>query len=230
MSDELLDLDAIETRANMASPGPWQWQQCFKIEGLYGPFLTTWHWAITDPTAKAQNRITNSALILLEAEQTDPDSTPFDQTPDFDFIAHARDDVPALVAEVRWLQSEIGRLLQEVPPRLATIDRLQSEVDRLQEEVPSLTADVTRLQSELDSLDTECLRWHDWERTWVFGGSAPWPGRADEHDPRRAVDELTAENKRLRTLLTECVEALKSAGHASLRLADRTTQQIDDLE
>lgn len=66
-------LDAIEARANAATPGPWT---------LDHP---------DDGT-----------------EITGPDSTVTEL--DIQFIIHARTDIPALIAEIRRLRRELGRL------------------------------------------------------------------------------------------------------------------------
>jgi hypothetical protein len=181
-----LDLDAIETRANKAAPGPWRWRQCVKIDGLYNPFTTTRHWAITDPHSDAAKQITNPYLILLEADPATEEGVPFDQMPDFQFIAHAREDVPALIAEAR------------------------------------------RLRGEVDYLRHESQRWRSWERAWVFGGSAPWPGSADSSDPRGTVEALMTENEQLRKLLNQCVDHLKRMGEINVQIADEIVEQIDE--
>ena len=75
MTDEL-DLDAIEARAEVATPGPWTIKRggVRSSEWLLDPDLDGW------------------GHIDFEA--------------DAEFIAAARSDVPALVAEVRRLQAE----------------------------------------------------------------------------------------------------------------------------
>jgi hypothetical protein len=72
-----LDLDAIEARANAARPAPWSWV-----------VSENRHWCLllADPGTAEEGRIGKLA--------DDDDS---------EFIAHARTDVPALVAEVRRL-------------------------------------------------------------------------------------------------------------------------------
>ena len=80
-----LDLDAIWARADKATPGPWHKEHdeygCVDI-GNYG-------WVATGPFVP----------------QYDVDS-PQGQA-DAEFIAHAREDVPALLAEVTALRAEL---------------------------------------------------------------------------------------------------------------------------
>jgi len=105
-----LDLDAIEARAKAATPGPW------KVTGA------TIVWS---PIAKA---------VIAEASELRPTACKYVEftkvelgSPDFDevcanaaFIYHAREDVPALIAELRKLREENARL-EELLNRAARI-------------------------------------------------------------------------------------------------------------
>lgn len=83
-----IDLDAIEARANAATPGP-----------LYaGPnYLIGGWWVQTEEDKR------------LEREHGD-----FLTREDAEFFAHAREDVPALVAEVRRLRRDIRKYGQHI--------------------------------------------------------------------------------------------------------------------
>lgn len=74
----MLDVDAIEVRANAATPPPWQAQY---RDGADGRLWNVW---------AAQRR----------GENSEADSV---------FTAHAREDVPALIEEVRKLRAELER-------------------------------------------------------------------------------------------------------------------------
>lgn len=101
MSGETLDLDAIEARANAATPGPWlvvgpcgdcgrfhAAEARFEREvGEFGAYYASWHPAIDGCT---------------------PDGG---REHDADFIAAARTDIPALVAEVRRLREALNEVL-----------------------------------------------------------------------------------------------------------------------
>lgn len=79
----LLDVDAIEARANAATPGPWK---------LWGMTVMTDRHGTGD--------VADCDDIAFTA---DPDRGL--RTFNADFIAHAREDIPALVAEVRRLRA-----------------------------------------------------------------------------------------------------------------------------
>ena len=93
----MIDLDAIKARCEAATPGPWEVPAAnvFRVlapgaphhnppQGLCPPY--PWR-------------------VVVEASQNDPSAE------DVAFIAHARTDVPALVAEVERLKAYIGAIL-----------------------------------------------------------------------------------------------------------------------
>lgn len=80
-ADTALDLDAIEARASAATKGPWL------VKGMY-------------PQEILAN---DSGLNLVATTHLSPDGPPSDT----EFIAQARTDVPALVAEVRRLRPRV---------------------------------------------------------------------------------------------------------------------------
>ena len=93
-----LDLDAIEARAEAASKGAWVVvgrHLCCAVGGCncYGPGPGQPH----EPYCGVEPFLTMMA--------TEPESI---GQRDLDFIAHARADVPALVAEVRRLRALLG--------------------------------------------------------------------------------------------------------------------------
>ena len=73
-------LKQIEERANAATPGPWEREIGYHDNGLY-----------IDGELVASTR---GGAVYWEAPQTD-----------IIFIAHAREDIPALIAEIRRLQA-----------------------------------------------------------------------------------------------------------------------------
>lgn len=86
MSDEL-DLDAIEARARAATPGPWH----------HGRRATS---SVLTPAHRVS---APNALILAYVDAERPNSES-----DFEFFTAAREDVPALCAEVRRLREELA--------------------------------------------------------------------------------------------------------------------------
>jgi len=87
MNDTQTDLDAITARSNAATPGPW-------VERSVGYVFAT----------ATSERAAESGYIGTPVVDTFmwPEHGPANQV----FIAHAREDVPALVAEVRRLRAE----------------------------------------------------------------------------------------------------------------------------
>lgn len=90
MTDE--QLSEIKARCDAATPEPWAY------DGM--------HDEITTP-----NRDGDYWLIFSEC-RTAPNDAPMDNfghqfSPDFDFIAHARADVPALLAEIARLREAL---------------------------------------------------------------------------------------------------------------------------
>jgi hypothetical protein len=81
---EPLDLDAIEERADAATEGPWTRSGIH----IWGP----------DPE-NPEDRFDVEPDMIGRADL---------KMADAEFIAHAREDVPALIAEVRRLRQELG--------------------------------------------------------------------------------------------------------------------------
>lgn len=87
-------LDEIEARANTATPGPWCTVGAEIFQGAeYTPDVSPW----IGETCRASGGMGKA---------------------DAAFVAHARTDVPALVAEVRRLRSELATALRPNTPRL----------------------------------------------------------------------------------------------------------------
>lgn len=95
-----LNLDAIERRANAATPGPWHAE------------------ATEDPQERAiSNKIGDSrigysaweGLAIAYGADDMPDEGALVAADNAKFIAHARTDIPALIAVIRRLHAELGR-------------------------------------------------------------------------------------------------------------------------
>jgi len=89
-----LDLDAIRARAEAATPGPWtaDTNEPFgpELQGIFAP---------------GSRRYIVKADIDYAEDEDIPDAV---VTADAEFIAHARADIPELLAEVERLESEIA--------------------------------------------------------------------------------------------------------------------------
>lgn len=102
---ERLDLDAIAARANVATEGPWE--SAYENGGL-GAGAVVWGppgsahamWGATRGTGEQEY---GPLLALADGEYVDNPNANADGV----FIAHARTDVPALVARVRELEKAL---------------------------------------------------------------------------------------------------------------------------
>lgn len=79
-----------------------------------------------------------------------------DRTDDFNFIAYAREDIPALVAEVERLRKGVTQVENK------NLD-LYVECEELQEEIERLQAENKQLKNELERAKEACNFLCDWE-------------------------------------------------------------------
>ena len=126
-----LDLDAIEARVNAATPGPW-------ITGVRWEDPCDVYWVpINRPGSDPDNPHQPDRIALIRYETCGFQYPHYEALSDAAFIAHARTDVPALVAEVRRLRAE--REHMELNPT-GTVDWLKNRVNELTAERDQLTA------------------------------------------------------------------------------------------
>ena len=85
-----LDLEAIKARAAAATEGPWEWDD---------PTISQ-HWSRPAPWATVVDDEVRCGGYCYGGS-----SDPIKSAADGEFIAHAREDVPALVAEVERLRT-----------------------------------------------------------------------------------------------------------------------------
>lgn len=115
MTDDPLDLDAIEDRADAATDGPWYpWNR-----GV------GWHIALEQPAGDSV------PACIPEGSRTD-----IGRGADATFIAAAREDVPALVAEARRLRARVAELEEE-------LEGVRTEALRIQDEDIKILAYAT---------------------------------------------------------------------------------------
>ncbi|AYD83906.1 hypothetical protein SEA_GETALONG_46 [Gordonia phage Getalong] len=84
MSD--LDLDAIEARANAATRGPWKMGKRSWPDVVMTPYGCLWN----------------------------PGTGRINDIEDGEFVAHAREDIPALIARIRQLEADNQDLVNEL--------------------------------------------------------------------------------------------------------------------
>ena len=119
-----LDLDAIEARANAATPGPWE-RETGERERQY--------------VAAVPMGGKRSYAIVADSGGRHPWA-------DADFIAHARTDVPALIARVRELEAENAALKQ----RLVIDDAMVERACEVFPKWPGLTLMYAALEAALN--------------------------------------------------------------------------------
>lgn len=90
-----LDLDAIKARAEAATKGPWKFTP--KILGI------------------------KNTTVMAGGEQVGYFSVGQAQPHDAEFISHARQDIPALLAEVERLQAIVERVRKLHAPEVRTV-------------------------------------------------------------------------------------------------------------
>lgn len=88
-------LKEIEERCKKASAGPWFWRKCYEIGSGER------HWALKSPESEANKRVIGIHGTLSFDHFTPPEK--WNKDPNNQFIAHARTDIPDLLAEVRRL-------------------------------------------------------------------------------------------------------------------------------
>ena len=87
-----LDLEAIKARSEAATEGPWEWDN---------PTIGQ-HWSRPEPWATVVDDEVNCGGYCYGGS-----SSPIKSDADGQFIAHAREDIPALLYEVERLQHRL---------------------------------------------------------------------------------------------------------------------------
>ena len=96
----MIDEQAIKARCDAATPGPW-------ISETYG--FTGKNWLVGSVFTGSTHE--TSCLVHITTDHLHASEyTHGEAISDVDFIAHAREDVPALLAEVERLRGEVERL------------------------------------------------------------------------------------------------------------------------
>jgi hypothetical protein len=225
----ILDLDAIEARANAATPGPWFYDSYSTVHAKC--MLAAYEAAETDEECYAAN----PAVCSVPAYAGD--TAGGRHVDNAKFVAAAREDVPALVAEVRRLlakKDELGRELAAALERerllragLAVVATDVDGVWRWQgdgyDHPESLSCPVVMSASTLRGLlgpRVECE-----SRPSIAGLAEKWA--EDAEDICMTHENLVAEVRRLRRLVDEAAEHLDDV--AEVHLAGVTQEQTRAL-
>lgn len=130
------ELEAIRQRAEQATPGPWFWDTNRRHRSIMLKAHQNGGTCIMDFTRwgmhSAQPRINdNSDLfggILRTMEEYDKSEL---DNPNADFIAHARQDIPALLAEVERLNEDKRELAGLLAKFTVSTIRLQAALENV---------------------------------------------------------------------------------------------------
>lgn len=105
-----LDLDAIKARTEEATRGPWRvgvkWEDPAEFETFYLP--------VNSPATDPENPHQPDRVALIRYHAGGFQYPHHDAKADAEFIAHARTDVPALIAEVERLGAGVTAALEWV--------------------------------------------------------------------------------------------------------------------
>lgn len=191
-----LDLDAIEARAAAVYPGPWR-AGTLEAEGKV--------WA-HDPEALGGPSCGERCVFIANKH--------FEHTANREFIAHARQDVPALVARVRELEAQLSAT--EAEARTA-LDALHARLDAAEAERRGIRESIAYVGA---SCDREVMLDGVWLRASRLGAPSSahhyaevaterdeWKVRAEKAEADAAAAETLA--GRLGDLLRATADALK---------------------
>ena len=146
MSEEF-DLEAIKERISKASPGPWRWERAYQLGAR--------HWALHNPeqpdggAGDGLKRTIDYYLVTYTSQAVSVDGVPLNETPNFQFIEHAREDVPALVAEVERLRAEAEQAQVELRQVSEHCDAVIDDNLRLREEAHSHSTALARVAADV---------------------------------------------------------------------------------
>lgn len=132
--NEKLNLDEIKARCEAATPGPWIWEanKTHSVK-LYTP--KNGECTVMDFVRRgmqdAQPRFSDRGNVPLGGIMHDADEIDLRENPDAMFIAHARQDIPVLVAEVERLNDENNKYLELLGEWLTVYPQTQWHLEML---------------------------------------------------------------------------------------------------
>ena len=200
-----LDLDAIEARANNATPGPWSldYESCECNDGMcrdadyVGAVITPEQLpAAAEVAARTGKPLGPYAYHRNEIA----DFT----TADLEFITHARTDAPALVAEIRRLTAELQQARGLLDDVLTVCDATESGARRWENPLP-------------------VPEWVSIVRAAADGSNYP-AAEKTAHDPIECDHQAEAGQ------LAEQVKQLRAALHSIESDAERAARKGYDLD
>ena len=181
-----LNLDAIEARANAASDGPWivVHEPAWEADDVQHPDVIR----VGAPLYVGDDEPVTICLV-----STDYEDDPVDVLGDAEFIAHARTDVPALVALVRAKQAWIDGAKVD----LDGYDEARAEVRSLRERAEAHAVTVQQAvaverqrddaRAAIDAVRALCASADDSEYTTTFA-AAVRAALDVRHDPSATTE------------------------------------------
>jgi hypothetical protein len=125
-----MDLEGIKKREQEATPGPWEFENGSELFNRGKPYNLQRREFVYEVEVHPQ--VLMKALVLWEPSRANAD-----------FIAHARTDIPVLVAEVERLRAAIrgaifdmATAITECNGAATPLDFLEHTITRLREAVP----------------------------------------------------------------------------------------------
>jgi hypothetical protein len=142
----------IEARANAATEGPWRWRRDYEMPD------GDKHWELSNPDGDRNRKTIDASLVLL-LDRDEWLHRPAETQANWEFIAHAREDIPALCQTVRALRAEIREFERtDLVPR-SRYDAADKDCLEAKQEVRKLAdrarAEIERLESELAAVTQE---------------------------------------------------------------------------
>jgi len=128
------ELEAIEAREQAASPGPWE----ARIWNI--------NWEITYYVSMPNDILKVSCYTLEDHEREDENYRYVNDNAEF--IAHARQDIPALIAENKRLNAELERMTMEYDSAVADVETLLGEIDNCLVCGPSPSGNVRKIRKK----------------------------------------------------------------------------------
>ncbi len=102
MTDTDKRIAEITARANAATEGPWEWSQCYELDTL--------HWSLESPASKEVRSVIDYTLVLVHDRPESMTHNPANANPNWQFIAHAREDIPYLLARLAEAEAILAKL------------------------------------------------------------------------------------------------------------------------
>jgi hypothetical protein len=153
-------LDAIEQRCADATSGEWGWYDGGNYADVVADYKST-GWGSYSCRQQVAHIEADWSLDDSEHEDWDESQASEQACADAEFIAHSRQDVPALVAEVRRLAVALATeqaAHEDTHTTLASYRRiapqLQQHTEKAQAEAAALAADLATARARIDELES----------------------------------------------------------------------------